>query len=319
MATQTLAVAANYINDEIVKGVAEDIITVNPFNSILPYTSYTGQGTISNREPGNIDALVTTAAVDQDLTVAAGATYKAATTAPVQTTYRATKLIGDVEMDNLVQAESASAGMDQTAFEISSKAKSIGRNFQIGMATGSGTAPAMNSLHSLVDAAQYTTASVGQALSFALLDELIDLVVAKDGEIDFIMMAPRTFRSYKTLLRSLGGTTADWAVTLPDGRITIGYENIPVFKNGHLSVAETANGAALTGGALTSVWAGCLDDGSKKIGVSGIYPEGTPVGIQVEQVGAQEGRDAEIWRVKQYANFANFNRRGLARLPSINN
>ena len=319
MATQTLAVAANYINDEIVKGVAEDIITVNPLYSVLPFSSYTGQAEIVNREPGNIDALVATAAVDQDLTVGAGATYKAATAAPVQQTYSATKLIGDVEMDKLVQAQSQSAGVDQLSFEISSKAKSIARNFQIGMATGSGTAPAMNSLHSLVDAAQYTTASAGQAVSFALLDELMDLVVAKDGEVDFIMMAPRTFRSYKALLRSLGGTTADWAVTLPDGRTTIGYENVPVFKNGHLSVTETANGAALTAGALTSVWAGCFDDGSKKLGISGIYPEGTSAGIQVEQVGPQEGRDAEIWRVKQYTNFVNFNRRGLARLPSINN
>lgn len=319
MATQTLAVAANYFNNEITKGVAEDIITVNPLFSMLPFTSYTGQALVVNREPGNIDALVSTAAVDQDLSVGAGVTYKAATAAPVQQTFSATKLIGDVEMDKLVQAQSQSAGVDQLGFEISSKAKSIGRNFQIGMATGTGTSPAMNSLHSLVDPAQYTTASVGQAISFALLDELLDLVVAKDGEVDFIMMAPRTFRSYKALLRTMGGTTADWQVNLPDGRTTIGYENIPVFKNGHLSVTETANGAALTAGTLTSVWAGVFDDGSQKLGVSGIYPEGTNAGITVEPVGPQENRDAEIWRVKQYSNFVNFNRKGLARLPSINN
>ncbi len=317
MASQTLAVAANFINNEIVSGVAEDIIAVNPIYSILPFNSYTGQAAIINREPGNIDAITATAGVGTDLN--ANAVYKTPTGAPTQTTVRATKLIGDVVMDNLVAAESQSAGVDQTAFEISSKAKSIARKFQIGMATGTAVGNEMNSLHTLCDATQYTTANVGQAISFTVLDELLDLVLAKDGEVDFIMMAPRTFRSYKALLRALGGTTADWAVTLPDGRTTIGYENIPVFKNSFLSTTETANGAALTGGALTSVWAGVFDDGSKKIGVAGLYPEGTDVGISVTPIGEREGEDAQIWRVKQYTNFASFNRRGLARLTSINN
>ena len=318
MATQTLAVAANYINDDLVRGVAEDIITVNPIYSVLPFSSYTGQAVIVNREPGNIDSIVATADVGQDL-AAVGTVYKTPTAAPVQSTFRATKIIGDVEMDKLVQAESQSAGFDQVSLEISAKAKGIARKFQIGMATGTGTAPDLNSLHSLCDPAQYTTASAGQALSFALLDELLDLVTAKDGQVDFILMAPRTFRSYKALLRSLGGTAADWVVELPDGRTTIGYEGIPVFKNGFLSVTETANGAALTGGNLTSVWAGCFDDGTQRVGLAGIYPEGTPAGISVEQVGTQENADAEIWRVKQYTNLALFNRRGLARLTSINN
>lgn len=318
MATQTLAVAANYIQDDLVRGVAEDIITVNPIYSVLPFSSYTGQAVIVNREPGNIDSLVATASVGQDL-AAAGTVYKAPTAAPVQTTFRATKLIGDVEMDKLVQAESQSAGFDQVALEISAKSKAIARLFQIGMAQGTGVAPDMNSLHTLCDPTQYTTASAGQALSFALLDELLDLVVAKDGQVDFIMMAPRTFRSYKALLRSLGGTAADWVVTLPDGRTTISYEGIPVFKNGFLSTTETANGASLTGGTMTSVWAGCFDDGTQRVGLAGIYPEGTPAGIQVEAVGPQENADAEIWRVKQYTNLALFNRRALARLTSITN
>ena len=70
----------------------------------------------------------------------------------------------------------------------------------------------MNSLHSMVDSSQYTTASAGQALSFVLLDELCQLVTAKDGEVDFILMSDRTFRNYKALLRSQGTSAA--AVTL---------------------------------------------------------------------------------------------------------
>jgi len=316
MAVQTLAVAANYIQDNLVKGVAQDIIDINPMYASLPFIGYTGQAIISNREPANIDLIATTAIVGQNLGVGV---YKTPTAAPVASTFRATKFIGDVEMDGLVAAESGSAGVDQAAFEISSKAKSIGRQFQRGMVQGTGVGPAMNSLHSMCDPAKYTTASAGQAISFALMDELIDLVLAKDGEVDYIMMPQRTLRSYKALLRAQGGTTADWIVNLPDGRSTIGYEGIPVFKNTFIPTVETANGAALTGGLLTSVYAGVFDDGSSKIGLAAIHPESVAGGIEVQAIGAQEAADAEIWRVKQYANLALFNRQGLARLTSINN
>jgi hypothetical protein len=310
MASQTLAEAAKLINNQIVKGVAQDIITVNPFYDVLPFIGYDGQGIIVNRENalGNVGIY----GVDGTITHKAAATY-------TQKTFQATKLIGDAEMDGLVQAQSQSAGVDQTALEISSKAKNIGRLFQTGMAQGTGIGTAMNSLHSMCDSSQYTTASAGQALSFLLLDELLDLVKAKDGKVDFLMMPARTIRTYKVLLRALGGVPADWVVELPGGRTTIGYEGVPIFKNEYLSITETANGGALTGGALTSVYAGCFDDGSQKVGVAGIHPRGVPAGVQIENVGTMEAKDTRIWRVKQYANLASFNRRGLARLTSINN
>lgn len=310
MASQTLAEAGKLTNDMLVQGVIADIIGVNPMFSVLPFAGYSGQAIVCNRENALGDAGLF--AVDAAITAKAAATF-------TQYTFTSTKLIGDVEMDGLVQAQNASAGVDQLAIEIGSKAKSIARLFQTGMATGDGISPNMNSLHSMVDSGQYTTASAGQALSFALLDEMLDLVLSKDGETDWIMMPARTMRSYKVLLRALGGVPGDWVINLPDGRTTIGYESIPVFKNTFLSVVETANGAALGGGALTSVWAGNWDDGSQKVGVSAIHPESVPGGIVVESIGKQEAKDNEIVRVKQYANFASFNRKGIARLPSINN
>lgn len=310
MPSQTLAEAKKFINDDIVAGVVQDIISINPIYAMLPFASYTGQAILVNREEVLGDAGFF--GVDATITARNPAQFE-------QMPFSATKIIGDVEMDGLVQATSGSAGVDQTAIEISSKAKKIGRLFQEGMATGNGTKPAMYSLHSLCDPSQYTTASAGQPLSYELLDELLDLVKAKDGEVDWIMMAPRTMRAYRSLLRNMGGTPGDWVINLQDGRQTIGYNGIPIFKNDYLPTTETANGAALTGGNLTSVWAGCFDDGTRRIGVSGIYPEGVPAGVVVEQVGIAEQKDSMIWRVKQYANFVNFNRRGLARLTSISN
>ena len=312
MATQTLAEAAKLINNEIAAGVAEDIITTNPVYNVIPWTGYEGQAILVNRENALGDAQVL--AVGGTITAKAAATF-------TQVPFSATTIIGDAEMNGLVAAQSSGAGVDQLAIEISSKAKSVGRLIQTGIATGTGTAPQMNSLHSLVDSGQYTTASAGQALSLGLLDELLNLVKAKDGEVDWIMMPARTLRAYKALVRSLGGVTETMAFTMPNGttRNVSVYEGVPIFQNDYLSVTETANGAALTGGALTSVYAGVWDDGSNKVGVSLIHPIAIPAGIQVENVGAAEAKDEQIVRIKAYANFASFNRRGIARLTSINN
>lgn len=312
MATQTLAEAAKLIKNEIVSGVAEDIITTNPIWNVLPWTGYEGQALLVNRENALGDA--------QHLAVGGTITAKAAATF-TQVPFSAVTTIGDAEMNGLVQAQSMGAGVDQLAMEVSSKAKSIGRKLQTGIASGDGVSPNLNSLHTLCDSGQFTTASAGQALSFALLDELLDLVKAKDGEVDFIAMAARTLRSYKALVRALGGIDETMTFTMPNGttRTVSVYEGIPIFKNDYLSVVETANGAALTGGALTSVYAGCFDDGTNKVGVAMIHPVSVPAGIQVEQVGVAETKDETITRIKSYSNFASFNRRGLARLTSINN
>lgn len=312
MATQTLAEAQKLINNEIVQGIAEDIITTNPIYNVIPWTGYEGQALLVNRENALGDV--------QNLAVGGTITAKAASTF-TQVPFTAITIIGDAELNGLVSAQSSSAGVDQMAIEVSSKAKSIGRQIQNGIATGTGVSPQLNSLHTLVDASQYTTASAGQAISFALLDELCNLVKAKDGMVDWIMMPGRTLRAYKTLVRALGGIMETMVFTMPNGtqRTVSAYENIPVFQNDWLSTTETANGALLTTGALASVYAGVWDDGSQKVGVSMIHPMSVPAGISVEVVGVAETKDETITRIKSYCNFAIFNRRGVARLTSINN
>ena len=312
MASQTLAEAQKLINNKIVAGVAEDIVTTSPIWQVMPWNSYSGQAILVNRENALGDA--------QHLAVGGTITAKAAATF-TQVPFTAVTTIGDAELNGLVAAQSSSAGVDQMAVEISSKAKSVGRLLQTGIASGTGVSPQLHSLHTLCDASQYTTASAGQALSFALLDELLSLVKAKDGEVDFMMMPARTIRAYKALVRALGGVNEVMTYTMPNGttRTVSVYENIPIFQNDYLSVTETANGALLTTGALTSIYAGCFDDGTNKVGVSMIHPENVQAGIIVEQIGAAETKDEQIVRVKSYSNFVNFNRRGLARLTSISN
>lgn len=312
MASQTLVQAKLFINNEIVQGIVEDIISINPFYDVLPFQGYMGQAILVNREVTLGDSEVR--AVDTTIGAKAAATF-------TQATYSATKLIGDVELDGLVQAQSMGAGVDQLAIEISSKAKSIARLFQTGIATGTGTSPQMNSLHSLCDSSQYGSYSgtTSQVLSFTLMDEAMDLVVAKDGTIDWCMMPARTLRSYKALLRALGGASIDEVITLPGGRQVIGYGGVPIFKNEFLSVTELSAGSTLTGGTMTSVYFGTFDDGSSRNGVAGIHPESVPAGIDIKFVGEMETRDSSLVRVRQYANFVSFSRRGLSRIVSLSN
>lgn len=311
MSTQTLAELTKFVQDDLVRGVAEDIISVNPIFSYLPFQGYSGDGVSVNRESALGDAGM--------YSVGDTITHRTPSTASTQT-FTATKIIGQVDMDGLVQAQGDSDGVDMTSQEISSKAKTIARLFQQGMVSGDGSAPDMHSLHSLVDSEQYTTASAGQSLSFALLDELLELVLSKDGQVDFLVGHKSMLRKFKALYRALGGTTPEIVLTMPDGttRTVLTYEGVPFFRNDYMGITETANGAALTGGTLTSIYAGVWDDGTRKVGVSAIYPEAVPAGITVEEIGRSETKDEQIWRVKQYANFVNFNRRGLARLPSLN-
>jgi hypothetical protein len=311
VSTQTLAELALFAQDDLVGGVAEDIVTVNPIFDFIPFIGYAGPGVLVNRENALGDAGM--------YGVGDTITHRAPSTA-TQFTYTATKIIGQVDMDELVQLQGESDAVDMTAQEISSKSKNVGRRFQTGMAIDDGVGNNMNSLHSLVDSEQFTTASAGQALSFELLDELLELVTAKDGEVDFLMAHRTVLRVFKTLYRALGGAAPETVViNMPDGttRTVVQYEDIPFFRNDYLSVQETANGAALTGGALTSVWAGVWDDGSRKVGCAAIYPEASVAGIQVKAIGTSETKDEQMWRIKMYTEWVHFNRRGVARLPSI--
>ena len=307
MASQTLSEAAKFIDDEIVLGVVEDIITINPIYASVPFDGYEGQAIVLNRE--NVLGDVQGLAVDATITAKAASTY-------VQTTYSAQKIIGDAEIDKLVQITSAGGGVDQMAQEISSKAKNVGRSMQSGMATGDGTGVNLNSMRSLMDAGQEIIAGVnGAALSFELMDETLDLVVSKDGEVDWIQAPKRTMRSYRALLRALGGTPGDWVVEVDDGRTVLGYEGIPMFKNDYLDIAETEGTETAAG----SMYFGNWDDGSRKVGSAMIHPILAPAGISVELLGALEDKDSDLARVKAYVNYCLYNRKSIARLKGLTN
>jgi len=306
MASVTLAESAKLSQNQLIAGVIENIVTVNPIYELLPFMGIDGNALAYNRENAVGDSQFL--GVGGTITAKAAATFTAVTSS-------LTTLIGDAEVNGLLQATRSNFA-DQTAVQVASKAKSIARKFQDTMINGDGTSDTFSGLLTLVPAGQKgTTGTNGSNLSFEILDELIDLVKDKDGACDYIMMPSRTRRSYYALLRALGGASISESVTLPSGRRVPSYNGVPIFVNDYIPVNQVK---AASGAVCTSIFAGTFDDGSGTHGISGLSAM-RDFGISVKNIGEKETADEEITRVKFYCGFANFSQLGVALTAGILN
>lgn len=305
MASVTLAESAKLTQNELYAGIIETIVEVNPMYELLPFHDIHGNALAYNRENalGDVQFL----GVDGTITAKNPATFS-------QVTSALTTLIGDAEVNGLIEATRSDL-QDQTAIQIASKAKSLGRKFQQAMITGDGTADSFVGLMSLVPGSQTLTSPTnGQNLTFDLLDALIDQVKDKDGQVDYLMMPARTIRSYYALLRTLGGAGIGDVVQLPSGKKIPVYRDIPILRNDFIPVNQVQG----TSTAATSIFAGTFDDGSQTHGLAGLTAQGS-AGIRVKYIGESETKDNSITRVKMYCGLALFSQLGIAMAPGVNN
>ena len=304
MASVTLAESAKLSQDQLTSGLIESIITVNHMYQLLPFEGIDGNALAYNRENalGDVEAI----GVGGTITAKAAATF-------TQVTSSLTKIIGDAEVDGLIQA-TRSAKNDQAGIQIASKAKSAGREYQDQLINGSGSSDEFNGLINLCASGQKaTTATDGSNLSFTILDEMLDLVVAKDGEVDYLVMHARTIRSYKTLLRALGGVTMQEVFELPSGKNVPAYSGVPILRNDWIPTNQVKGGS---GAVCTTVFAGVFDDGDMKTGLMGLTAANA-YGLHVVDVGEAEAKDEHIWRVKWYCGLALFSELGLSAAEGI--
>lgn len=306
MPSVTLAESAKLAQDELVAGVIENVITVNPFFDILPFDGIEGNALAYNRE--NVIGDTQVLGVGGTITAKAAATF-------TQVTSTLTTIIGDAEVNGLIKATRSGDGNDQEAIQIASKAKSVGRRYQDMLVNGTGASDQFAGLLLLCAAGQKAaTGANGKALDFLVLDELIDLVTDKDGEVDYFMMHSRTIRSYMALLRGLGGASINEVVQLPSGREVPAYRGIPIFRNDWNPINQVKG----TGTNQTTIFAGTLDDGTRMHGISGLTAL-QAAGIQVVPVGESETKDESITRIKWYSGLALFSEKGLAAADGITN
>lgn len=300
MASVTLAESAKLTQDMLLAGVIETVVSVNPLYEFMPFMEIEGNALAYNRENALGDV--------QFLGVGGTITAKAAATF-TKVTSSLTTIIGDAEVNGLIQA-TRSDYTDQKATQVASKAKSLGRQYQTTMVTGDGTSDTFSGLITLVPAGQKV--AVTGAYNLGHLDELIDKIKDKDGQVDWMMMSARSIRSYFGLLRAAGGATISETITLPSGRQIPTYRGIPIFRNDYI---PTNGGGGVN---ETTIFAGTFDDGSGKHGISGLTAMGA-AGIRVTEVGESETKDETITRVKMYAGFAVFSELGVGALTAVTN
>lgn len=304
MPSVTLAESAKLTQDDLVAGVIENVITVNQMYEMVPFRGITGNSLAYNRE--NVLGDVQFLAVGGAITAKAAATF-------TKVNSNLTTIIGDAEVNGLIQA-TRSDYTNQEAAQVASKAKSAGRQFAQSFITGDGTGDSFSGLISLCPAGQTLTTGVnGEALSFTRMDELLDAVIAKDGQVDFMTMHSSRTRAYKALVRGLGGVTADDIYELPSGKQIIAYSGVPIFRNDYVPTNQVRGSS---GAVCSTIFAGCFDDGSDKVGITGITAEES-AGIVVEDVGISQTKDETITRVKWYVGVALFSEKAIAMAPGI--
>jgi len=305
MSSVTLTESAKLALDELVAGVIENVISVNPMYHMLPFDGIEGNSLAYNRE--NVLGDVQMATVGDTITAKNPASF-------TKVNSNLTTIIGDAEVNGLIQA-TRSVETNQAAVQIASKAKSAGRQFQTMLITGDGTSNTFAGLGVLCDSGQKVdTGTNGGTLSFAFLDNLLDLVIDKDGQVDYIIMPPRTIRSYKALVRSLGGVHADDVYEMPSGMKVMAYSGVPIFRNDYMPINLTKG----SGSNQTTIYAGTFDDGSRTHGIAGLTAQ-NDAGMIVEDVGIHQSRDEHIHRVKWYCGLALFSLKGLALADGITN
>lgn len=308
MASLTLAEAGVINQNPMISGVIESIVTTNPIYRVMPFQFIAGNAFSYNRELSLGDVQV----------IGAGSTGAANTiTAKVPTkfvaaTAKLVPIVGDAEIDHF-EMVTMSDDNDQEAVQIAGKAKSIGRKYQTLMILGDeGVTPnEFNGLTKLVPAAQEVGVA-GQAFSFELLDELMDKIKSKDGAVDWFMMSSINVRRYLQLLRAQGGAGIGETMQLPGGGSIMAYRGVPIFQNDYI---PTASGAE-PGANRSDIYAGVWDDGSKKVGMSGIGAV-RQNGIFVTRVGEKEDSNEVIVRVRMYAGFALYSELGVARAAGV--
>lgn len=305
MPTITLAESAKLCQDDLYAGIIESVVSVDPFYEIFPFQDISGNALSYNREKVLADTQFLD--VGQQIQAKNAATFDKITTS-------LTTIIGDAEINGLIQATRSGIN-DQKAVQILSKAKSLGRQYQNALINGDGTNASFVGLQGLVDKSQIIDAGAnGNDLTFEILDELIDSVLDKDGNADYILMPARTLRSYYSLLRKLGGASIAEVIQMPSGRQVPTYRGVPLFRNDYIQTSQSKGTATST----TTIFAGTVDDGSGKHGISGLTAAGN-AGIRVEELGPQSDKDETVTRLKMYCGLANFSTLGLSAVTGITN
>jgi HK97 family phage major capsid protein len=213
---------------------------------------------------------------------------------------------GDADVDNFLQQTYADPN-DLESEVIASRAKSVAYKYNAAFITGdNGVDPkSFDGLAKAVPASQRIEPGAnGGPLTLDLMDQVIDLV--KPGRPDALLMSKRSRRKLSALRRASGNLLE---VDRTDfGRRALFYDGIPIVVDDNQPDNEVEG---TSGAVCSSIYP--IKFGQAE-GVMGLEHGG----IDIEEIGELETKDATRHRIKWYASLAVFSELGVARLRGIN-
>lgn len=311
------AEAAKLSNNQLAQGVVEEIIEKDPMFALLPFVRVNGKAYVYTREDTGAQNNVTQGSglpgfIDVNGTITEGAVPFKSITSVLRI------LAGDVAVDKFLQ-ETQGDTNDQMGLQIAAKAKALGRLYHDSLVNGDAATSSglvfdgLKALSTNADAnaGQTITPSGGNggALTFSLLDNLLDLV---PNGADAIVMRRGTLRAFRAALRLQGGSTGSEVILNDFGQPLIAHNGVPIIINDFLPGNEDQGTST---GNTCSVYAVRLNEVD---GLHGLYG-GANAGIRVENVGTHQSKDADIVRLKWYAGLVLKSSKSLARLKGITN
>lgn len=163
----------------------------------------------------------------------------------------------------------------------------------------------------------------GDALSFAIMEQLVDAVTETGGQLAFVMNE-KLKRKYNALVRGTGGTDPGWVFDGPLGKITYpSFNGIPILTNNNVPSNETGSSGGTT---LSSVFLANFEEGAgvhmAAFGGETQMVEADPrdtsvLGFQIHDLGQKTGESKRGGRLLWFGGMACGSDLSLARAKRI--
>lgn len=288
--------AAKLTNDLLLRGVIETIVKESELLARLPFMEVTGTSVTYNREA------TLPAAGFYDV----GDSWTEATPTFTQVTANLKILGGDADVDNFLQATYADPN-DIEAEVIANRSRAVANMYVDAFFNGdTGVNPkGFDGLTKALDGTgqEFAAGANGGQLTLDMMDQMIDLV--KPGKPDAIFLSRRTRRKLSSLRRASGNLLETGVDDF--GKRALFYDGIPLLVDDHVSDTQSQGSS---GAVCSSVYAVRFGQGEGVLGLE-------HGGIQIEQVGELETKDATRWRIKWYAGLSVMSMLGVARVKGI--
>jgi hypothetical protein len=290
----TLYDAQKMTNNVIEQGIIENIILESRVLEMLPFEELNGVALVYNQE----------ATLSGANFYAVGDTWNEQAVTVTQKQTNLTILGGDIDVDSFLQ-QTYRRPNDLRAEAIAKKAKAVAYSFNSAFFNGNAFVDpkSFNGLSQLVTSGQTISLGPnGAAPTLENFDALIDLV--KPGKPDALLMSKRTRRGLKKLRRQ---TNAVLEVDMDMfGRQVEFYDGIPIIVDDNILDNNTI-GTATTCSTVYAVQFGY------QRGVMGL----TNGGIQYNEIGELETKDAMRMRIKWYCGLLNYRDLALAEMVGV--